>query len=303
MQDQQPEAPTLRVSVVIVTHNVAAVLRRCLGALEASPDRAQIEVIVVDNGSRDGCQSIDSEFSGVTVLRLPHHCGLTKARNIGIRTAKGEFVLLLSPAVVLEPGAVTKLADRLLDDSTALAVTPLLRDESGVVATKVRMLPTAEQAKACWRDPAGLPVITLDSEWELHDGAALLIRRRSLQGINYLDEKYGEYWIDVELAYQIRRAGKKIALVQDIQGTLLPSAQVLSRDPGIRASFAADAANGAAVYLSKRFGFMSGLLFRIQMVFVALLRLVTMQDPGYALALVSRLINGERIDGKVNQFN
>lgn len=303
MQEQQPEASALRVSVVIVTHNAAAVLRRCLAALEASPDRAQFEVVVVDNGSRDGCQSIDAEFSGVTVLRLPHHCGLTTARNIGIRTAKGEFILLLSPTVVLAPGAVTKLADRLAEDATALAVAPLLLDESGAVATKVRMLPTAEQAKACWRDPAGLPVVALDSDWEVHDGAALLIRRRSLQGINYLDEKYGEYWIDVELAYQIRRAGKKIALAQQIQGTLLPSGQVLSRDAGIRASFAADAANGAAVYLSKRFGFMSGLLFRIQMVLVALLRLVTMQEPGYALALLGRLVNGERIDGKVNQFN
>lgn len=303
MQDQQPEAPSLRVSVVIVTHNVVAVLRRCIAAFDASPDRGQLEIIVVDNGSRDGSQSIDSEFPGVTVLRLPHHCGLTTARNIGIRTAKGEFVLLLSPTVVLEPGAATKLADRLLDDSSALAVTPLLHDESGDVATKVRMLPTAEQAKACWRDPAGLPVVALDSDWELHDGAALLIRRRSLQGINYLDEKYGEYWIDVELAYQIRRAGKKIALAQTIKGTLLPSAQILSRESGIRASFAADAANGAAVYLGKRFGFMSGMLFRVQMVLVALLRLVTMQDPGYAMALLSRLISGERIDGKVNQFN
>jgi hypothetical protein len=303
MQDQQPEAPSLRVSVVIVTHNVVAVLRRCIAAFDGSPDRGQLEIIVVDNGSRDGSQSIDSEFPGVTVLRLPHHCGLTTARNIGIRTAKGEFVLLLSPTVVLEPGAATKLADRLLEDSSALAVTPLLLDESGDVATKVRMLPTAEQAKACWRDPAGLPVVALDSDWELHDGAALLIRRRSLQGINYLDEKYGEYWIDVELAYQIRRAGKKIALAQDIKGTLLPSAQILSRDSGIRASFAADAANGAAVYLGKRFGFMSGMLFRVQMVLVALLRLVTMQDPGYAMALVSRLASGERIDGKVNQFN
>jgi len=303
MQDQQPEAPSLRVSVVIVAHNVAAVLRRCIAAFDTSPDRSQLEIIVVDNGSRDGSQSIDSEFPGVSVLRLPHHCGLTTARNIGIRTAKGEFVLLLSPAVVLEPGAATKLADRLLEDSGALAVTPLLLDESGEVVTRVRKLPTAEQAKACWRDPAGLPVVPLDSDWEMHDGSALLIRRRSLQGINYLDEKYGEYWIDVELAYQIRRAGKKIALAQDIKGTLLPSGQVLSSDAGIRASFAADAANGAAVYLGKRFGFMSGMLFRVQMVLVTLLRLVTMQDPGYALALLSRLAGGERIDGKVNQFN
>jgi hypothetical protein len=303
MPEQQPEAPGIRVSIIIVTHNQVAALRRALSAIEASADRPRVEVIVVDNGSRDGCQSIDSEFPHVTVLRLPHHCGLAKPRNIGIRTAKGEFILLLSPAVALESSAPTRLADHLEGDSSALAVIPLLVNEAGDVVTKVRKLPSPEQTKTCWRDPAGLPSVPLDSDWDLHDGYALLIRKRSIQGINYLDEKYGEYWVDVELAYQIRRAGKRIALATDVKGTLFPMAQVLSRDAGIRASFAADAANGAAVYLAKRFGFLTGFTFRLQMVLLALLRLLTMQDPAYALALLSRLSSGYKIDGKTLQFN
>lgn len=301
---QQAEAPpSLVVSIVIVSYNNAPALRRCLTALEASPDRPQTEIIVVDNGSRDGSQTIDSEFPGVTVLRLPHHCGLTKPRNIGIRTAKGEFILLLSPAVALEPGVPLKLAERLEQDSTALAVMPLIVDESGNTATKVRQLPSADQAKRYWRDPAGLPTVSLDSDWDLHDGLAILLRRRSIQSINFLDEKYGEYWIDVELAYQIRRAGKKIGLQQDLRGTYQPVGQVLSRDSGIRACFAADAANGAAVYLGKRFGFMSGLMFRIQMTLIAFLQMLTFQDPGYAAAMLSRLTSSYKIDGTTNQFN
>lgn len=298
---QEPQQPI--VSVVIVSYNAIAALRTCIKALESSPDRDKIEILCADNGSRDGSQSIDSEFPSVTVLRLPHHCGQTKSRNIAVRGAKGEYVLYLSPTVELEPGVATKLAERLESTESALAICPLLVDEAGNTVSKFRKLPTADQAKACWRDPAGLPVVSADSDWDLNDGLAMLIRRRSLQGINYIDESYGEYWGDVELAYQVKRAGKKITLAKDLQGRVRPLAPVLSRDPSIRASFAADAANGAAVYLSKRFGFAAGLLFRIQMVLLALLRMLTFQDPGYAAALLSRLVNGFKIDGTTNQFS
>ncbi len=303
MPEQQAETPDLLVSVVIVTYNVAAPLRRCLAALESSPDRAQFEVIVVDNGSRDGSQAIDSEFPNVTVLRLPHHCGTARPRNIGMRTAKGTHILLLSPLVELEKGAVTALAHRLEGDDTALAVCPLVVDEDGKIATKVRLLPDASQVKACWRDPVGLPVVALEGRWNLHDGLGLLIRKRSIQGINFLDENYGEYWVDVELAYQIERAGKRIALAQDIKGTLLKADRILSGDASIRASFAADAVNGAAVYLGKRFGGMTGFLFRVQMTLLALVQTLTFQDPGYAASLLSRVSGGFKIDGTTNQFS
>ena len=304
MPDPQPEAPpSLVVSIVIVSYNNAPALRRCLTALETSPDRPQTEIIVVDNGSRDGSQTIDSEFPGVTVLRLPHHCGLTKPRNIGIRTAKGEFILLLSPTVALEPGVPAALAARLEENDKALAVIPMIVDESGNTVTIVRQLPSIAQTKSCWRDPAGLPALDFNSDWDLHDGLAILLRKRSIQGINFLDEKYGEYWIDVELAYQIRRAGKRIALEQDLRGVYQASARVLSRDAAIRSSFAADAANGAAVYLGKRFGFMTGLLFRLRMTLLALFQLVTFQDPGYAAAMLSRLTSSYKIDGTSNQFS
>ena len=57
------------------------------------------------------------------------------------------------------------------------------------------------------------------------------------------------------------------------------------------------------MYLGKRFGFLSGAMFRVQMTLIALLQMLTFQDPGYAAALLSRLSGGYKIDGKTNQFN
>ena len=97
LSPETPQEP--KVSVVIVTWNCIEALRICLTALNASRQRDRIEVLVVDAGSRDGSGQVDAEFSNVTVHRLPRNFGKTRARNIGIRTARAELVLFLDPEV------------------------------------------------------------------------------------------------------------------------------------------------------------------------------------------------------------
>ena len=73
-----------RVSVVIVTHNRAEMLRRGLEVLGEAH-----QVLVVDNASTDGTPALENEFPGVRFIRLPKNFGLTKAMNIGVRSADG----------------------------------------------------------------------------------------------------------------------------------------------------------------------------------------------------------------------
>jgi GT2 family glycosyltransferase len=301
--DGESEVRELLVSVLIVSHNSAPALRACIEALERSSERQSIEILVVDNGSRDGSASIDSDFPGVTVLRLPHNLGLTRARNIGIRTAKAEHLLLLSPDVLVEPATVMSLARRLAAESSALAVCPLLIDEQGRGVSTGRKLPTPEQLKTAWREPGSIPATSIDAgagsqAVERHDGKALLLRRQTLLGIHYLDEQYGEAWIDLELAWQIRRAGKKILVLPDVPARLNKDAALWKpSEPGVRAAYDADAASGAARYISKQAGTMSGILFRLSLVLTTLLQLLTFSDFGYRSALLSRLASSSKIDG------
>jgi Predicted glycosyltransferases len=63
-QTEETQAAPL-VTAVIVSRNSADELRRSLKALESSRNRESLEVVVVDNGSVDGSQSMDSEFPWV----------------------------------------------------------------------------------------------------------------------------------------------------------------------------------------------------------------------------------------------
>ncbi|MBM3793349.1 MAG: glycosyltransferase [Acidobacteria bacterium] len=303
MQPDQTESLPLVVCALIVSHNCAGALRRTVAALEASHGREQMEILAVDNGSTDGSQRLDADFPNINMLRLPHFCGLTKARNIGIRTAKAEFLLLLEAGVEVEPSTAMKLAERLQGQPEALAVCPTLVDGSGAPVSKMFRLPDAAQVSAHWRNPASLPAVTDPAQMEVHDGRAVLIRKQTIRGINFLDEKFGEHWGDVELAYQIKRAGKRIVMAPDIAARSTAAGDLWNPSTlGERAAFAADAANGAAVYLGKHYGFGASFGFRFGQVMSALGRTLTLQEFGYNSGLLTRLISGYKIDGSSQQL-
>jgi GT2 family glycosyltransferase len=113
-----------RVSVVVVSRNRAALLRRCLDSLEQSEARPTLQAIVVDNGSADGSARLDTAFPAVQFVPLPKNFGLTKALNIGWRAADAAYVLFLHDDTEVEPLTVARLADVLDATPEAAAVCP-----------------------------------------------------------------------------------------------------------------------------------------------------------------------------------
>jgi len=279
---EEPLGP--RVSAILVSLNQIESLRRAVAALDRSTERERLEILVVDLGSDDGSAQLDSEFPSIVMLRLPHNFGATKAMNIGTRTAKADLMFYLSPDVEVAPDTVQKLGDKLEADSDAAAVCPLLVDEAGKPASRIYKLPTAESFKG------EMPVVAVDPdqesinvEYPVRD--ALLVRKQFVKGMNYFDERYGEFWADADLAMQIRRGLKKIRLYPSIKA-------VKHRDTSPAATsglLAADRAGGAAAFIGKYHGFMAGLGFRIGAIFSAL--------GHFDLKQLIALVSGQKIDG------
>jgi GT2 family glycosyltransferase len=277
---EEPLGP--RVSAIIVACNQIEPLRRAVAALERSTERP--EILVVDLGSQDGSSQLDSEFPSIVTLRLPHNFGATKAMNIGTRTAKADLMLYLSPDVEVAPDTVQKLADRLEQDTDAAAVCPLLVDERGQPASRIYKLPTADSFRG-EMPPVAIDLAAESVNVEYPGKEALMVRKQFVKGMNYFDERFGEYWADTDLAMQIRRGLKKIRLYPAITCV---RHQDSSPSPA-KGLLAADRAGGAAAFLGKYYGFMAGLSFRIGAIFGALGHF----DFKQLIALVS----GAKIDG------
>jgi GT2 family glycosyltransferase len=277
------------VSAVLVSFNQAPALRRAIEALERSQDRERLEILVVDCGSQDESPRLDGDYPAVQILRLPQHFGATRAMNIAMRTAKAELVLLLSPDVEVLPDTITRLAAKLDDDANTAAVCPLLRDPSGEPVSRAFRIPSSAALSAGALESANIDATQESTAVEYASRDALLARKQFIRGMNYFDERFGEYWADLDLAMQIRRSGKKIRLYPSIRATLHPAPDPLQGDAGAES----DRILGAAAFLGKYEGFFAGFSFRLAAILKALAR--------FDLGGAGRLISGEKIGSQAGR--
>lgn len=288
MEEEEQQGPV--VTALIVSRNCASALRRCLASLDQSDNRDTLEVLVVDNGSTDGSPALDSEFPRVHFMRLPKNFGRTKALNIGMRTAKGTFILFLPPDSVVPPGAIPAMTQVLEADPSIGAV-------CSWTGYSYR-LPDAASLGSEWKTGQ------LPGRQELSEGsepvpvdyprdAPLLVRRQQIAGMNYLDHRYGEHWSDADLCRQIRTIGKKILMLPGVRIERSAEESPTHSD----AVSSADSAIGAAAYLGKQAGFKTALAFRFGAVLYSLGRLVTLRQPGYEMKRFGALLTGQKIDG------
>ncbi len=168
-----------------------------------------------------------------------------------------------------------RLAEALDSNPEAAAVCPLLVDTEGRPAPQLGSLPPS----GVW-EPAPASSDLLPVEYPR--GAALMVRVFLVKAIRQIDERYGQFGGDADLAAQIRRAAKKILLI--------PSQRVRHRGrEGSSGLLQADFQNSRAVFLGKDQGFGAGLQARIAAVFGALL--------GLRFGELKYLLSGQKIDG------
>jgi GT2 family glycosyltransferase len=275
--NEQQEKPAPRVSVAVVSHDRVELLRRCLASLEQSEGRETFQIIVVDNGSRDGSAELDSEFPNVQWIRLPKNFGLTKAWNLGWRAADAQYVLFLHGDTEVEPTAIRKLAETLDANEDAIAACPLLMDAEGRPAPQLGTFPPNGQ----WRpaEVSGTGPIAV----QYPRGAALMVRVFYIKKIRQIDEHYGQFGADADLAMQIRRAGRKILLAPEARVRHQPREAY----PAIER---ADFLLGRAVFAERYEGFAAGLKARLAAVLGPL--------AGFRIAELKYTISGQKIDGK-----
>ena len=253
----------MAVSAVVIGRNQAEMVRATLESLERTVPRELIEILYVDCGSRDGSPGLEPDFPGVSFLKMPRNFGWTKAANIGTRTAKGEYLFLVPPGTVVDPGTIAKLRAGIEEDPTANGVSPLEKDEQGQIVSTGYGLPGADElsrrrAEGAWGKST--------AEWgqspvavEFPAGAPVLIKRQSVVQINYFDERFGQFGADLDFFYQVKRAGKRIVIRPDISVV-----RKGVRAPELAHGYdAADLAHGAAAYLGKWSGFGAGLSARL----------------------------------------
>jgi len=223
------------VSVIIVSYNTRELLLQCLDALGKATEVPH-EVIVVDNGSRDGsAEAVEQRFPDAFVVRQ-QNVGFGRGNNAGLQQAGGRFVLLLNSDVLVRPRCVDRLADFLLLHPEVGAVGPrLIRPNGELDLACKRGFPTP---RASFFRVVGLSRVFRHSrffnaynlgnldEREEHEidsgtGACLLVRRSTIDQVGFFDPDFFMYGEDLDLCFRIKEGGWKVVYLPTAQAVHL----------------------------------------------------------------------------------
>ncbi|MBW7956461.1 MAG: glycosyltransferase family 2 protein [Deltaproteobacteria bacterium] len=198
------------VSVIIVNWNARDYLLKCLASLRSGLGRLDAEVIVVDNASSDGsARAVREGFPEVKLLEQDENLGFARANNIGMRESSAGYVCLVNSDVIVLDGSLEEL-HRFLE----------ARPEAALAGPRV-LNPDESLQPTCRRFPSLrgslLSAIGLDG-WNYfsHDrtarvealsGCLLMIRRKAIDDVGMLDERFFFYAEDKDWCKRFHDAG------------------------------------------------------------------------------------------------
>jgi N-acetylglucosaminyl-diphospho-decaprenol L-rhamnosyltransferase len=198
----------MTVSAVIPTVGGWVNVAACIEALDI--DGATREVIVVndDPASSSPPQDLVSRRD-VVILSTPGRAGFGVAANVGFAAATCELVLLINDDATVEPGAVTRLVEVLVENPRTCSVAPLI-----VQASRPERIDSAGIALSWLRYASdrfsGSSVSVIGSAKRQifgATGAAGLFRADAFNEVGGFREDYFMYLEDVDLAWRLTAAG------------------------------------------------------------------------------------------------
>jgi GT2 family glycosyltransferase len=216
----------MSVSVIVPTHNGAALLPECLEALWAQTFR-DFETIVVDDASTDGTRELLLGYPEARVVTLPgkRGHGFVAACNAGIAASRGEIVVLLNNDAVPDPGWLGELVGALERNPWAgMAASKLVlydRPDTFHSAGDFYGLDGVPNSRGVWQPDVG----QYDREEEVFGvcGAAAAYRRSMLIDVvrcggttprrRVLDPQLWMYCEDVDLNLRARLRGHRAVYV------------------------------------------------------------------------------------------
>jgi N-acetylglucosaminyl-diphospho-decaprenol L-rhamnosyltransferase len=101
------------ISIVIINYNVKDYIIPCINSIiDTRPKNLMVEIIVVDNNSKDGSiTAIQDNFPNINLIINNRNEGFTKGVNLGVKSAQGKYLFILNPDTLLLEDSIIKLFD------------------------------------------------------------------------------------------------------------------------------------------------------------------------------------------------
>ncbi len=207
------------VSVVILTHNNWQFSNACLNSLIQYSDYPNYEIVVVDNASTDESREelakLEQQEPRLRVILNERNIGFSAGNNVGIKAAKGEYVILLNNDTYVTRGWIRGL------------IRPMqLNSEIGLVGPLTNNIGNEQKIRIAYRNMQEMEVATrrflrsrLRRTTQVRRLAffAVALRRHTIDSVGMLDERYGlGYFEDDDYCMRANEQGVKMVIADDV---------------------------------------------------------------------------------------
>lgn len=214
-------------SIVILSYNTRELLLKCLESVGGGEcGERKVEIIVVDNASTDGSvETVERRYKDITILRNKKNLGFAAGNNLGIKRARGKYILLLNSDTIVEKETIPRMLAFMGENPQVGVATCRVEFPNGSLDPAChRGFPTPWAAltyflgferlfpKSKLFGQYHLGFLPMDKTHEIDSptGAFYLVRREVIEKVGLLDEDYFMYGEDLDWSYRIKQAGWKI---------------------------------------------------------------------------------------------
>lgn len=183
--------------------------------IKSIPFNNEMEVIVVDNAStQDEASIIAERYPQVKVIRSPHNLGFAGGNNLGIKEAKGKYILLINNDTYFKKYNIAPLIERLESSDKIGIVCPKLCFAWGnnpiQYAGYTPLSPITVRNRAIGFGEEDYGQYDLPHPTPYAHGAAMLIKREAINKVGLMPECFFLYYEEIDWSMMFTRAGYEI---------------------------------------------------------------------------------------------
>lgn len=212
--------------IVIVNYNSTDHLLRCLGSIYDSSQGIRTNIFVQDNASEDGIDRVLSMFPKVLLTKNSSNMGFARAVNKGLRQGSAPYILLLNPDSLIQGSFFEKIFDYMEEKPEVGILGPKILNPDGSVQGSARAFPNfftglfgRSSLLSRWFPNNAITrrnVLTFElkgitpTEVDWVSGACIVVRRKAVEAVGLMDERFFMYWEDADWCRRMWKKGWKV---------------------------------------------------------------------------------------------
>jgi GT2 family glycosyltransferase len=205
----------------------------CLSSIKNHFEIINSEVLIIDNASTETIKELESSFPQYTFIYNEKNIGFAAANNIGIKKAKGKYILLLNPDTIVNENSFQPMIQYLKNHDDVGIVGCKIFNADGEIERSTHSFPSllkefvhanefiksifGYKSRIAGTIKKNIRSKSLESYWDHNSikevdhvtGACMIVKKEAIDKVGFLDEAFFLYNEEVEWSFRFNNGGYK----------------------------------------------------------------------------------------------